>query len=627
MKIFKGVFASLLLVATAVAQTPPADPMPEDLAGLRSALLKILEETKVPGMSIALVSRDEVLLAEGLGLADVEQKTPATADTLFRIGSTTKALTAFAALKLRAEGKLDFDATLASLAPEVEFHNAWEAENPVRIVHLLEHTAGFDDTHFRDYANYDDTPSRLRESLAHDPDSRTSRWPPGERFSYCNSGPPVVAYVIQKITGQPFHEYVQQKLFDPIGMATANYFQDPKTAALRTTLYHADGRTPHPYMRISMWPSGSINASARDMAAYVRFHLNRGQVNGVPLISEADLTRMETPGTTPAARAGMPMGYGFYNATSFDEQGRLYHGHGGGVPGGLTSMAYSHETGFGYATMINASSGAAAQRIDKLIRGYLGKNMPKGVLPAAVAISDEQAARYAGYYVPTNPRVQMHALMGRLTGISRLSFENGAARFGPVFGGPSKTFVGATANLLRREDQPLASLALLEPGADGVTIAAGGGSLRQVPAPVAFAPLALIAFAALMALSALLFVPVWGVRALLGKISLAPHLGLRLWPVAAALALIALPMLFMAMMADPLSIDHYSVLGLRSGLLSAASLAVVLVPLAGFALLLRPSQRAAYRGLWWHAALVLGAAALLGLYLLATGAIPMVTWT
>ena len=97
-------------------------------------------------------------------------------------------------------------------------------------------------------------------------------------MAYCNAGPAAAAYVVEKITGQRFEDFVQQNLFNPIGMKTATYFEPARGTA--TTLYHPDGRTPFPYSHIIMRPAGAINASANDMAAYLQFYLNRGAVNG-----------------------------------------------------------------------------------------------------------------------------------------------------------------------------------------------------------------------------------------------------------------------------------------------------------------------------------------------------------
>ena len=121
----------------------------------------------------------------------------------------------------------------------------------MRVVDLLEHTTGWDDLHMREYAK-DAKGMTLREGLDYDHHSRTSRWRPGTRMAYCNSGPPVAAYIVEKITGQRFEDYVTQNFFLPIGMSTATYFEQPSPQL--TTLYHGDGKTPYPYWNILASP-------------------------------------------------------------------------------------------------------------------------------------------------------------------------------------------------------------------------------------------------------------------------------------------------------------------------------------------------------------------------------------
>src|ERR1035441_2080518 len=146
----------------------------------------------------------------------------------------------------------------AGLRPPLR-SDRWEVTDPIRVVHLLEHTTGWDDMHLREYAK-DAAGMSLREGLDYDHHSRISRWRPGTRMAYCNSGPPVAAFVVDKLTGQHFEDYVGQNLFHPIGMKTATYFASaPGTA---TTLYHNDGKTPYRYWNILLRPAGSINASA-----------------------------------------------------------------------------------------------------------------------------------------------------------------------------------------------------------------------------------------------------------------------------------------------------------------------------------------------------------------------------
>ncbi len=197
---------------------------------LRQQLEKILKDTHTPGVSVAIVHRDGPEWVAGLGKADVASARPTTADTLFRIGSTSKAFTSLSILMLADQGKLSLDDPVHKLAPDAWFENPWESTDPVRVVNLLEHTTGWDDMHLREYAKQAPDSMTLREGLDYDHHSRISRWRPGTRMAYCNSGPPVAAYIVEKLTGQRFEDYVQQNLFGPIGMKTATYFQ-PTPAA------------------------------------------------------------------------------------------------------------------------------------------------------------------------------------------------------------------------------------------------------------------------------------------------------------------------------------------------------------------------------------------------------------
>ena len=349
--------AVLTPLGLAADKTDKKDEKPkpaQSIDELRQQLEKILKDTHTPGVSVAIVHRDGPEWIAGLGTADVASSRANTADTLFRIGSTSKAFTSLSILMLVDQGKLSLDDPVHKLAPDLWFENPWEATDPIRVVHLLEHTTGWDDIHLREYAKQAPDSMSLHDGLEYDHHSRISRWRPGTRMAYCNSGPPAAAYIVEKLTGQRFEDYVQQNLFGPIGMKTASYFRSSPA----TTLYHDDGKTPYPYWGILMRPAGSINASANDMAAYVQFYLNRGAAGGKQIVPAADIDRMESPKSTWAAKDGMKAGYGLSNYWSV-EDGFVYHGHDGGVDGGLTDMSYMADNNVGYFFSINSASGDA----------------------------------------------------------------------------------------------------------------------------------------------------------------------------------------------------------------------------------------------------------------------------
>ena len=432
---------------------------------------------------MAIVHRDGPEWVAGLGTADVASGRATSADTLFRIGSTSKAFASLSILMLADQGKLSLDDPVHQLVPDVWFENRWEATDPVRVVNLLEHTTGWDDMHLREYAK-DAAGMSLRDGLDYDHHSRVSRWPPGTRMAYCNSGPPVAAYIVEKLTEQRFEDYVQLNLFLPIGMKTATYFEPaPGTA---TTLYHNDGKTPYRYWNILLRPAGSINASANDMAAYVQFYLNRGAVNGKMIVPASDIDRMEIPRSTWAAKDGMKDGYGLSNYWSI-EDGFVYHGHDGGVEGGLTEMAYMADYNVGYFFSINSGNGDAFGKVAKAIRSYITKKLQRPPLPAAAPLPTV-AAPYAGWYVPDSPRVELTHFLDRLFGITWLRFKDGNLVLN-LLGAWNETYVPVEDKQFRHVPKksddapdPVATFELLTPNHEGRFVQAGmGTTMKQYP--------------------------------------------------------------------------------------------------------------------------------------------------
>lgn len=516
-------------------------PMPaQSTDELRQQLEKILKDTHTNGVSVAIVHKDGPEWVTGLGTADVASGRAATADTLFRIGSTSKAFISLSILLLAGQGKLTLDDPVHKLVPGVWFENRWEASDPIRIVNLLEHTTGWDDLHLREYAMQMPDNMSVREGLDYDHHSRTSRWPPGTRMSYCNSGPPVAAYIVEKLTGQKFEDFVRQNLFLPIGMNTATYFEPPPGAA--ATLYHDDGKTPYQYWHILMRPAGSINASANDMAAYLRFYLHRGAAGGKQIVPASDIDRMEVPMSTWAAKDGMKAGYGLSNFWSI-HQGFVYHGHDGGVEGGITDMSYMPDYGVGYFYSINSGNGDAFDRIGNAIRACITAKLQKPPVPP-VAPLPAIAADYAGWYEPTSPRTEITHFISRLTGLTWIQFKNGRLLSSSI-GALNDTYLPVTAAQFRHlpkneSPDPIPSLALLTPNQEGRFIQSGFDNvLKRIPGWYAISEILLTAFVVLSMLSILLYAPFWIFGGLSKRRRRPVERAMRLWPLVAVLSLAA----------------------------------------------------------------------------------------
>lgn len=526
-----------LLLAVAPPDSARRAP-PRSIGELEARINEILHRTHTPGAGLAIVTRNHPIWIAGLGKADVASGRDATAETLFRIGSVSKAFTSLMVLLLEQDGKLRLDDPIRRYIPEIAFQNRWETTDPIRIVHLLEHTTGWDDWAIKDYAVNDSTLT-LAQGLAFDPGTRTSRWRPGTRVAYCNSGPPVAAYLVQRVAGRPFEQLVRERLFLPIGMRTATYLRpDPGLPA--ATLYHLDGRTPFRYWHVLERPAGSINASARDMAAYVQFLLNRGSVRGRVIVPSELIERMEHPASSLGARAGLVTGYGLSLATSVRDSGLVWVGHTGGVPGGLTVLSYRPDQGVGYAFMINSGNPGAVWAIDRLVRAFVAKDAARPMPPAPAPLA-RAARRWAGWYVADNPRVQNLYFLERLGSMGRLAVGDSGLTFTPLLGRRAR-YVPVTPTLFRTTRSALATLALVSDSADGRPRAlervAGSmpRSYHRTPGPaVLFQVLIAGLFLAVTAVT-LTFALVWVPRRLWGGLRNAPHMGVRAWPLVAALA-------------------------------------------------------------------------------------------
>jgi CubicO group peptidase (beta-lactamase class C family) len=571
-------FVCLLAAIAGFSQSKKVEtPKPaQSIQELQQQLEKILADTHTPGVSVAIVHRDGPEWIAGLGKADVAGNHAATADTLFRIGSTSKAFASLSILKLAAEGKLSLDDPVHNLIPEIWFENRWEATDPVRVVDLLEHTTGWDDMHLAEYAK-DAKGMTLRQGLDYYQRSRVSRWRPGTRMAYCNSGPAVAAYIVEKLTGQRFEDYVTQNFFLPIGMKTATYFEQPSPQL--TTLYQADGKTPNPYWNILLRPAGAINASANDMAAYVRFYLNRGAVGGAQVVPAVFIDRMETPTRTWEAQQGLKAGYGLSNYTSIHD-GFVYHGHNGGVNGGLTEMSYMPEYGVGYFYSINAGNGDAFGKIGDAIRAYVTRSLQRQPVPVAGPLPAD-AQQYAGWYEPASPRNQSTYFLDRM-GLHRVHFDRGNLVLTNMIGTINQRFApvaGEQFRYLTDKDhaEPIATAALLAANAEGRFVYLGG-TWKHVPTWFAIGELFLFAWFLLALASILLYAPFWIFGGLIKKRRRPAERAIRLWPLIGAISLVLFVGIFIISSSDAItrlgSVTVYSVgLFLTSLLFALSSIA------------------------------------------------------
>ena len=534
-----------MLLSTAFSFRPAAagEDRPQTIPHLQAAIEKVLKETRTPGAAIAIVSRDKAEWVAGIGKADVATSLPVTTNTLFRLGSISKSFAAIAMLQLQEAGRLKLSDTVKEWVPDVTFVNPWEATHPLRLVHLLEQTSGFEDMHFREFALNNPTPVSLKDALADNVACRVCRWPPGTRMSYCNAAPAVLAAVVEKASGERFEDYVREHIFKPLHMDSAGYFYTPAVERRLARLYHPDGVTPYPYWHFALRPSAAVNASATDLASYLRFYLQRGSLDGTQVLQTASIERMETTETMPSAGLGRMYNYGLCNY-SIPEGPFVFRGHGGAVMGALAQMAYLPDQGRGYAVMLNSGRLDAEYRIAKLLRRYMTNNLVAPALPPVVPVQPGLRERYQGYYQCISPNAQWAYGFERLMRLEKLTFDDGGLSAN-TYGLMRERCVPMSDRLFRHQNESIAMIALL-PDTDGETlIQYDMGTFKKIPALRFWSQLIAAGLISALMLSSVVLAPVWICRKLFSKSYRSQPVLVRAWAAATAALLVSFNVLIL----------------------------------------------------------------------------------
>ena len=260
--------------ATAVQAAPAAKSWAASIENARALVATHREQLGIPGISAAVGVDGKILWSEGFGYADLESRVPARAQTLYRIGSVSKPVTAAAVVQLATSGSLDLDAPVQTYVPSFP-----EKRWPVTTRQLGGHIAGI--RHYNrgeslgaGQRHYDDVLDGLA-IFQGDP----LLFEPGTDYSYSSHGWNLISAVVQSAADQPFLEYMQENVFDPVGM-NHTYADDPRwIIADRTRFYSSsNGRTINaPFVDNSYkWAGGGFISSVEDLVRFGFAHLEPG---------------------------------------------------------------------------------------------------------------------------------------------------------------------------------------------------------------------------------------------------------------------------------------------------------------------------------------------------------------
>jgi CubicO group peptidase (beta-lactamase class C family) len=479
MKITKKLIALLVFLSFSIslsfAQEKDNNNSPQTLIELQDSIQKILIKTNTPGAGIVMVSGDSVVWIGGLGKADIENNINVNENTMFRLGSISKMYVALAILKLQEEGRLNLKDKIRDLIPEIEFNNPWEDEYPIRIENLLEHTTGWDYWHYAELGSDDPKPKTLKESLDFYPKSRTSKFIPGTRVGYSNVGTSTAAYIVEKVSGLSFEDYIDKYFFEPMGMENMTYLQSEQYKKSGAKLY--DNGIQLNYFNILYRPSVALNGSPKDMVNMIKFFINRGQINNNQILSDSSLKRMERSESMPIlSKLELYKLNGLSNSGS-SYNGFIYYGHGGSIPGGNANFAYLPEYNMGYAVMINGGDEDAVKRIADLIKNYQTRDL----IQKPIEIDNKKykiTIDPSGYYTIINPGYELTRILNPIKNVHKVWIKNDTVYIKRLMDGNSTTkYIPAGNNEFRSIKTNRIAFVLINDPLEGHTI---GVNLKKI---------------------------------------------------------------------------------------------------------------------------------------------------
>src|SRR4030042_1214216 len=316
------------------AQTPGQVP-DKDLSAQIDKLLSDVYKPGQPGAAVLVKKQGQVILRKGYGLANLELNVSVEPDMIFRLGSITKQFTAVAILMLAEDGKLSLQDEITKFLPDYPTQG-----KKITVEHLLTHTSGI--------KSYTDLPEwlplqRKDMSVSEIIDlskDKPMEFAPGERWEYCNSGYILLGAIIEKVSGKPYADFLQERIFGPLGLQSSCYASTSRVIPRRVPGYSKGnaGFENAPYLSMSQpYAAGSLASSADDMAPWTESLLS-----GKLLKRET----LERAFTSYKLQDGLDSGYGYGWGIS-NYEGHALIEHGGGVYGFLSYCPFfSADQGF-----------------------------------------------------------------------------------------------------------------------------------------------------------------------------------------------------------------------------------------------------------------------------------------
>lgn len=354
-----------------------------------------LKRGDVAGGVISVVKDGKLLFARGYGYADLKTRTaPSPESTLFRPGSTSKLFTWTAVMQQVELGKLDLDRDVNDY---LDFKIPPRDGKPITLRNIMTHTPGFEDT-ASGLLPASTADVNLEKYLKSHLPARI--FAPGTIVAYSNYGCGLAGYIVQRVSGEPFADYIKQHIFDPLQMTHSSFAQPlpPALAPLLSKGYESasDGK-PRPFEAVDPAPAGALSSSATDMANFMIAQLQNGRFGDVRILKQSTAELMHSLQHT-AAPGLNGFDLGFYQENS---HGQRIIGHAGDTMVFHSDLHLMLDADVGVFMSFNSAGNEGGAHVIRkaVFQSFLDRYFPYSApKEPTVATAKADAARVAGWY-------------------------------------------------------------------------------------------------------------------------------------------------------------------------------------------------------------------------------------
>jgi CubicO group peptidase (beta-lactamase class C family) len=368
---------------------------PEDVGAFLDGIMpQQLASADIGGVVISVVKDGKVIFAKGYGYSDVEKRMPVSADmTLFRPGSISKLFTWTSVMQLVEQGKLDLDRDVNDY---LDFKIPAAYSKPITLRNIMTHTPGFEETvqelFVKDASDLKPIGDYLKQHIP------ARIFPPGTTPAYSNYATAIAGYIVQRVSGQDYFDYVEEHILRPLNM-THSTFRQPLPDNLKDMMskgYEVASQPAKPFEFVEAAPAGSSSVSAMDMTHFMLAHLQNGKYENVEILKPetAQLMHSRQFENLPTMNG---MCLGFYEET---RNGHRIIGHGGDTQYFHSDLHLMPDAQLGFFISYNSAGKSEASEREEVWHAFLDRYFPyEPPAGQSVASSAQDIQSLAGHYI------------------------------------------------------------------------------------------------------------------------------------------------------------------------------------------------------------------------------------